>query len=379
MRIADFIQEPIMRKKIFRAVVLILLLLPVVPGSAGAGIISPGDFFPRYGFGGNISSADAAYLGVAEVLQSSDQFKVEDIWGEVLVLELFNRFCFGCQQGAPLFNSAYDKVSSDPLLSTRVRFLGIGVGNNLRTVNDFRREFDVQFPLVPDPHFGILDVIGNPGGTPYTMILRKTSKGLILITTHFGVLDSVDDFVDEIRKVVSGDVKQLLSNARKAELPPWLEKELVPPISDTRIEALVLESMNRAGYGSVGLYTVDLKDGGKVFIGDSKRGKVFSRVISRLPVCDVCHPIHFILTVSSSGQVVDFDAIYVTKYWNKEWSDEDVERMRRKLLGLSVLEKRDFDPEVDAVSTATMSSALIFDSLIRTDPIFKILKKEGHL
>jgi len=246
-------------------------------------------------------------------------------------------------------------------------------------VNDFRREFDVPFPLVPDPRFGILNALGNPGGTPYTMILKKTSGGLVLMAAHFGVLDSAEGFVDEIEEIAMGDVEQLLANAPQSKLLPWVEKELIPPASEAEIESRVLKSMERAGYGSVGLYSVDLPDGGKIFVGESNRGKVFSRVVSRLPVCDVCHPVHFILTFNTKGQVVDFDAIYVTKYWNKEWSAQEVDQMRRRLLGLSVLEERAFDPEVDAVSTATMSSSLIFDSVGKTGPILEQLKKEGHL
>jgi hypothetical protein len=366
-----------MNKSTIWTVILILVL--AVPLGAATKIVSPGDFFPQYNFGTDISSADAAYLGVAEIVDKNGQFHVEDVWGEILVLELFNRFCFGCQQGAPLVNSVYEKVASDPSLSTKVRFLGVGVGNNMKTVNDFRREFDVQFPLVPDPGFGILDALGNPGGTPYTMVLKKTSGGLMLMAAHFGVLDSVDGFVDEIREISAGDTEQLLADAVQVELPPWIEKELVPPISEAEVEALVIKSMERAGYGSVGLYTVDLPDGDRVYIGESNRGKVFARVISRLPVCDVCHPIHFILTLNSRGQVVDFDAISVTKYWNEEWNEEEVDQMRRRLLGLSALQERAFDPEVDAVSTATMSSSLIFNSLGNTGPIVELLKAGGHL
>lgn len=366
-----------MRKQTILSVVIILVL--TAPYTAASKIISPGDFFPRYSFDSDISSADAAYLGVAEVLGRGGNFRVEDVWGEVLVLELFNRFCFGCQQGAPLFNKAYEMAATDPSLSRKVRFLGVGVGNSMETVNDFRREFDVQFPLVPDPQFGILNAIGNPGGTPYTMILKRTSEGFMLISAHYGVLDSAEEFIDEIKSISKGDARLLVSGVGKSELPPWVEKELVPPVSDAEIEALVLKSMERAGYGSVGLYTVDLPDSDKVFIGESNRGKAFTRVISRLPVCDVCHPVHFLLTLNTKGQVVDFDAISVTKYWNIEWNEKEIDQMRRNLLGLSVFDKKSFNPDVDAISTATISSSLIFDSLGKTGPIIEALKDGGHL
>ncbi len=358
---------------------IVLLLVVAARSDAAKDIVSPGDFFPDFHFTSELSSGDAAYLGVAEEVAGKGYFVAPDVWGEILVVELFNRFCYGCQQGAPIVNAAYELVASDPFLSRQVRFLGVGVGNNQRTVEDFRREFSVQFPLVPDPKFSLLDALGNPGGTPYTMILRRTSEGMMLMGAHFGVLDSAEDFVRELKEVAEGDVQQLVANAEPVELAVWLEKELKPDLTDDQLEDLVLKSMARAGYGSVGLYTVDLPDGDTVYVGESGRGKVFSRVISRLPVCDVCHPVHFIITVSARGRVVDFDSINVTKYWNKEWTAEEIDQMRKKLLGLSVLEERLFDPEVDAVSTATISSSLIFDSLSRTGPIFQILKDGGHL
>ena len=102
-------------------------------------------------------------------------------------------------------------------------------------------------------------------------------------------------------------------------------------------------------------------------------------MVSRLPVCDVSHPIHFVVTFNTRGQVIDFDAVFVTKYWNKSWTDKEVASMRKKLRGISVLEGRVFNPDVDAISTATMSSSIIFDSVIKTEKIFEILKTQGHL
>lgn len=369
----------IFKAKKTAAWLIILMLALAAPSGAANDIVSPGDFFPDFQFSSELSTGDAAYLGVGDEIAAKGHFLAPDVWGDILVLELFNRFCFGCQQGAPIINKAYELAASDPTLSTRVRFLGVGVGNNLRTVSDFGREFGVPFPLVPDPRFSLLDALGNPGGTPYTIILRRTTEGMMMMGAHFGVLDSAEGFVEELRMVAEGDIEELVANAEPVELAVWVQKELKPELTDAQLEDLVLQSMARAGYGSVGLYTVDLPDGEKIYVGQSGRGKVFSRVISRLPVCDVCHPVHFILTVSSTGKIVDFDSINVTKYWNKEWTPEEVDWMRNRLLGQSVLTERLFDPQVDAVSTATISSSLIFDSMNRMGPLVKVLQEGGHL
>ena len=361
--------------------VLILCLAVSAPVAVQADgkLIGPGDFFPEYRFVTGLTSADAAYLGVSQQKVESGEFEILDMWGDVLILELFNRYCFGCQQGAPIVNQAYQTIASDPLLSTKIRFIGVGVGNNTRTVNDFKDEFNVPFPLVPDPRFGLLDALGNPGGTPYTLIIRRTSTGMMVVDTHFGVHDSAEDLVERAKRALEGDVDELLASSRPVQVVQWVEDELVVPLTSDEIMDRVQASMERAGYGMVGLYTEDLPSGEKVYIGEGKRGRVFSRVISRLPVCDVCHPVHFILTFNSKGQIVDFDAISVTKYWNVEWNEEETAAMRKKLLGLSVLEGKEFDPLVDTISTATMSSTLIFDSVGRSGKIYEELKSSGNL
>ncbi|UCF30046.1 MAG: hypothetical protein JSV26_08150 [bacterium] len=358
--------------------VWMLLAFPVC-ADAVERITSPGDFFPDYSFSTDLSTADTAYLGLSADVAQKGSFGIGDIWGNLVVLELFNRYCFGCQQGAPIINRAYELIASDPALSTEVRFMGVGVGNNDKVVREFREEFDVPFPLIADPKFGLLKALGNPGGTPYTVLVRRTSRGMVVVDTHFGVLDAAEHLLDRVREVLSEDLERILAEAKPAEVAQWVEKELVPPLTEDEILDRVEASMKRAGYGSVGLHSVELPSGDRLFVGESKRGKVFARLISRLPICDVCHPIHFILTFDTRALVVDFDPVFVTKYWNKPWNEEEVAFMRKKLLGLSVLEERDFDPEVDAVSTATMSSTLIFDSLERTGEIMRILEEEGYL
>jgi len=366
-------------KRLAALIFLVIFILPFGADAQKKKITSPGDFFPDYQFFTDLSTADAAYLGIYDETAKKGEFEVQDFWGDVLVLELFNRYCFGCQQGAPIVNKTYELVASDPTLSTKVRFLGVGVGNNGRTVEQFREEFSVPFPLIPDPRFGLLNALGNPGGTPYTLLLRRTSQGMIVMDTHFGVYDTPEQFVERIREILSGDIEMILAEAKPAEVAQWAEDELVPPVSEEDLLDLVQESMARAGYGTVGIHTVKLSSGDVVYVGESKRGKVLSRMVSRLPLCDVCHPVHFILTFNTKGKIVDFDAVSVTKYWNELWNEQEVVFMRKKLVGLSVLEEREFDPDVDAVSTATMSSTLIFDSVGRTGEIFEVLKQEGQL
>ena len=97
---------------------------------------------------------------------------------------------------------------------------------------------------------------------------------------------------------------------------------------------------------------------------------LYAKVISRKPTCDVCHGIHFIIVFNREGIITGFTPIYLTKYGNIKWSAADIAFMRERIVGRSVLSQKTFNHTVDAVSTATMSSALIFNSLNKLSAVF---------
>jgi hypothetical protein len=184
--------------------------------------------------------------------------------------------------------------------------------------------------------------------------------------------------VGYIRQALTEDPAAVRKAAEPPEPSPKPGKDVKLPISEEQVRERVRAGMERAGYHGAVARRETLPSGEAVWIGESERGKIFSRVITRLPVCDVCHASHFIITFDASGKVVDFDLITLTKYGNAPWALEETAFMRKKLVGLSVLEKHTFDPKVDAVTSATMSSSLIFDSVGRTGKIYEALKKAGY-
>jgi uncharacterized protein with FMN-binding domain len=64
---------------------------------------------------------------------------------------------------------------------------------------------------------------------------------------------------------------------------------------------------------------------------------------------------------------------------NRPWDEQDVEKMRRRLIGRSILEPRKFDAHVDSISTATRTAALIIDSLNRAKGLYEGLKGKGYI
>ena len=80
-----------------------------------------------------------------------------------------------------------------------------------------------------------------------------------------------------------------------------------------------------------------------------------------------------------SGTIRAFHPIHLTKYNNEEWDGRDIAEIRSSVLLRNILAPFTFDPQVDAVSTATITSSVIFNSLSHGRTIFEELNKKGLL
>ena len=107
---------------------------------------------------------------------------------------------------------------------------------------------------------------------------------------------------------------------------------------------------------------------------DGKTLTLYSKLFSQQPVCDVCHGIHYIITFDAEGIIRDFLPLHLTKYGNIDWNEYDIENMRKQLMGKRLKKEFIFDPAIDAVTSATMSSALIFKGVNELRSIYKELK-----
>ena len=69
-----------------------------------------------------------------------------------------------------------------------------------------------------------------------------------------------------------------------------------------------------------------------------------------------------------------FQPLYVTKKGNANWSAEDIAGFKSRLVGKKMTSLT-FDSEVDAVTGASMSSALIYDEIRKTTAMLKELSE----
>ncbi len=317
-----------------------------------------GEVFPDMAFDGLLAEGDYAALGLP---RSAGAFHLSEVPGDLLLLEFFNRYCLSCQRQAPYLNSFYEAVTAGDLKG-RVRILSVGVGNRAKDVEGFRQQFKVGYPIAADPMFDRLFELGDPGGTPFSVFLLRRGESWVLADFHLGVEGDTETMA-RVRVLLEG------GTATASATPGRTQDRRHPPLSlnaeEQKDRARIF--LSRVAGAPVSVQVRQVADGVPLFEAVASDGRptgLFARIGSRDPVCDVCHAIHFFYAFDLQGTARGFEPIHVTKYGNALWNPEESARMERTLVGRRLGDLR-FDPELDAVTRATMSSALIFDEVRR--------------
>jgi thiol-disulfide isomerase/thioredoxin len=136
------------------------------------------------------------YLGVKQ----GDTFTVDDMASEVVVIEIFSMYCPFCQREAPHVNELFTMIDQRADLNTRLKIIGIGVGNSNFEVDFYRRNYSVEFPLFADKDFEIYDKIGRVR-TPYFFILKRDAHRRFRVAfVQKGGFKTPEAFLSEIIK-----------------------------------------------------------------------------------------------------------------------------------------------------------------------------------
>jgi len=331
--------------------------------------------FPDLTFTQTLSKEEQAYLGIPQ----KKNFTFKEIRGSLILIEFISTYCVSCQKQAPIFDELYSSIEKNPKLKGKVKMIGIAAGNNLHEVEIFKKEYKVPYPIFSDLKFDAHTAVGSPR-TPFTIWVRKDAQGKgIVVSTHLGLIDSMESTLDETRAVLQYDLSLL--KPKKGTI--YEGDALKPPLTEEELMAKAKEGMEASGGRVIEIKKISLKDGdwiyvGKVDFGNHKEN-LFSKLASRRAVCDICHDTFFIYTFDPDGKVIDIVPIQLTKIGNLKWTEEDLKKMRERTVERSILNPFIFDPSVDSISGATITVALIFDSLDKAKEIFEKLKKEGYI
>ncbi|MFH1757510.1 MAG: hypothetical protein ABH969_05655 [Pseudomonadota bacterium] len=349
-------------------------------------IITPGDFFPEFSFPMTLANPDIEYLGIPQKffgLVKADSSSLKEAKAELIVLEYLNKYCFSCQLQAPVMNQVFTMVDKDPQLKGRIKFLGIGAGNNQREVDSFRAEKKILFPIVPDPKFLAYEAIGDPGATPFTLFIRKTDAGHLVAHIKVGLTKDPEKILKEINDSLKADVNALLKQYKDPSLQQAKSQKLHLRYNEDELLKKAQEAMLNPKWKVLQVAKINLPDGEGIYVGDIQAGTqkayLFAKLVSRAPTCDICHATHFIFTFNEKGEIVNFLPLKVTKLNNLSWNEKEIEHMKQRLIGRSILQPVDFDLQVDTISSATMTAHLIVDSVNKAKSLYEGLKSKGYI
>jgi peroxiredoxin len=359
---------------------LVFILLFVVSFSCGfalgetklLGFAIP---FPDLIFTQSLSREEQNYLG----LPPKKVFSFREVTGNLILVEFLSTYCINCQRQVPIFNEVYSLIERDPRLKGKVKMIGIAAGNNLNEVQIFKKTYNIPYPILSDAKFDAHVAAGSPR-TPFSIWVRRDAQGnSIVVSTHLGLIDSVKSILDETRAVLQYNLALL--KPKKGAI--YEGDALKPPIPEEELVMKAKAGMEASGGKVIKIEKISLKDGdwiyaGKVDFGTHQKN-FFSKLASRRAACDICHDTFFIYTFDPERKVIDIVPIQLTKIDNLNWTEEDIKKLKSRTIGRSILKPFAFDPSVDSVSGATITAALVFDSLDKAKVIFEKLKKEGYV
>jgi peroxiredoxin len=366
-----------MKRKKSMAVFILFLIVSFSCGSA-LGETKPLGFaipFPDLKFIQSLSREERNYLG----LPPKKTFSFREIRGDLILVEFLSTYCINCQRQAPIFNEVYSSIERDPRLKGKVKMIGIAAGNNLNEVQIFEKVYQIPYPILSDPRFDAHAAVGGPR-TPFSIWVRRDAKGnSIVVSTHLGLIETAKAALDETAAVLQYDLALL--KPKKGAV--YEGDALNPPIPEQEVAAKAKASMEASGGKVLQIQKISLRDGDWIYAGRvdfwTYQKNLFSKLASRRAVCDICHDTFFIYTFDPEGKVVDIVPVQLTKTDNLNWTEEDIKKLKSRTVGRSILKPFAFDPSVDSVSGATITAALVFDSLDKAKVIFEKLKKEGYV
>lgn len=339
------------------------ILLTARPAASAENSISLqlGSTFPDLTVETLLAPEDYRSLGLR---QTNGPVALSAIGGELLILEFFNRYCLTCWHMAPQLET-FSALQEPGGLGQRVKILSIGAGNNVKELEEFRREFKISYAMAPDPMFDLFYQLGDLAGTPTTFFLLRQEERWVIGEVHTG-------FYGDVALLARARV---LLRTRDQPAPEPSRATASVGAHSVANQEMVRQFLSRVVGSSVQLKMLDLGDTRFLFQAvdtDQRPLEMYGRVARRNPVCDLCHPITFLIAFDGDRAVRGFEAVHVTKFGNALWEEQDTARLRSRLITRSVFDLP-FDPDLDAVTSATMSSALIFDEIRRSGEYIKRL------
>ena len=358
---------------------LVIVLVALIPGNSKAEMAGneaafpgPGNALAPFSLPVPDNSAYAAYLGLTE----GSRFRPTDLKADLWLFEVFNVYCASCMFVRPHMNELFAKIEADPALKGRVKMVAVGAGNQMWDIKPEEAKYD--FPILPDEAYAFHNMVGQPP-TPFLIFARPYDQDkLVVMDTHLGRFSESAPMFEKVRNALSADISTMKvtpfkgpSTDTQAQAPPL-------PLSESEVMQKVRESLTIDGKMADGIEVVPLPGWDGIYTGTLGK-RIFARVVARWIPCSDCHNVFYVYSFDSEGRFLKFVPLSIHKYGNEPWNDTDAAKIQTHLHGASLLEAVPYSPRVDAVTSATISTEVIYNSIQDTPRLIDALVRKGYI
>ena len=150
--------------------------------------------FPEIDLPAPALASERAYLG----LMGDQPFRISQLSCDGVVVILFSVYCVPCRKEVPKIRNLVTLLNQQST-EKNVKVLGIAVGNTPKEIELFRKEYEVNFPLIPDYDFDVHISLGELR-TPATLYVRLMPGNTTEITRiQVGSIGDPEDFAKLIK------------------------------------------------------------------------------------------------------------------------------------------------------------------------------------
>ena len=160
------------------------------------------------------NATEREYLGLTN---ATARFALEEIRCEVLVIDCFDMYCHICQTGAGHVNELY-RLVQERGLGSRVKFLGLGLGDSPLEVATYKDKFQVPFPVFSDRRSIVAKQFG-PVRLPNLLVLRKQADRLQVANSSPGLLLDPSAVLSHIQTALRQDQSYNWNDPAQANQP----------------------------------------------------------------------------------------------------------------------------------------------------------------
>lgn len=136
------------------------------------------------------------YLGIDG--NGGEEFILDEIDADILIIELFSMYCPYCQAEAPLVNELHSLARQQEEKGITIKIIGLGASNSQFEVEQFGKKYAIEFPLFPDKNLGMYKKLGGEGTPGFLGCLIKEGRQSEIILRQSGGFDSADTFLHRL-------------------------------------------------------------------------------------------------------------------------------------------------------------------------------------